>query len=61
MADVPPTTGFEPDLAENDDLRVKPLFFHRPGKIGAVGRVGIIQVLEPRTREDEEASQNFDR
>ena len=31
MADVPPTAGYEPkDLAENDDLCVKPLFFHRP-------------------------------
>ena len=31
MADVPPTPIYEPkDLAENDDLCVKPLFFHRP-------------------------------
>ena len=31
LADVPPTTGYEPkDLAENDDLCVKPSFFHRP-------------------------------
>ena len=30
MADVPQTTGYEPTcLAENDDLCVKPLFFHR--------------------------------
>ena len=31
MADVPTATSFEPkDLSENDDLCVKPLFFHRP-------------------------------
>ena len=31
VADVRTCTGYEPkDLAENDDLCVKPLFFHRP-------------------------------
>ena len=31
MADVRTCTGYEPkDLAENDDLCVKPVFFHRP-------------------------------
>ena len=36
VADIPPTAGYEPkDLAENDDLCVKPLLFHRANSCSA--------------------------
>ena len=48
MADVPPTTVSEPkDLAENDDLCVKPWFFHTPSITSTYDSAESIATLPP--------------
>ena len=55
MADVPPTAGYEPkDLAENDDLCVKPLFFHRPSITSTYDSAESIATLPPESDSDDE-------
>ena len=55
MADVPPTTGYEPkDLAENDDLCVKLLFFHGPSITSTYDSAESIATLPPESDLDDE-------
>ena len=55
MADVPPTTGYEPkDLAENDDLCVNPLFFHRPSITSTYDSPESISTRAPESDLDDE-------
>ena len=55
MADVPPTTGYEPKgLAENDDPCVKPLFFHRPSIASTYDSAESIATPPPESDLDDE-------
>ena len=55
MADVPQTKGYEPkDLAENDDLCVKPLVFHRPSITSTSDSAERIATLPPESDLDDE-------
>ena len=55
MADLPPTAGYEPkDLAGNDDLCVKPLFFHRPSTTSTYDSVESIATLPHASDLDDE-------
>ena len=55
LADVPPTTGHQPkDLAENDDVCVKPLFFHRPSTTSTYDSAESMETPPPESDLDEE-------
>ena len=54
-ADVRTSTGCEPkDLAENDDLCVKPLFFHRPSMTSTYDSAESIATRPPESVLDDE-------
>ena len=55
MADVPPTTRYEPrELAENDDSCVKPMFFHRTSVTSTYDSAESIATLTPELDLDDE-------
>ena len=55
MADALPPTVYEPkDLAEDDDLRVKPLFFHRPSITSTYHSAESIATPPPESDLDDE-------
>ena len=55
MADVRTSTGCEPkDLAEDDDLCVKPLFFHRPSMTSTYDSAESIATRPPDSVLDDE-------
>ena len=55
MAEVRTSTGYEPkDFAENDDLCVKPLFFHRPSITSTYDSTESIATPPPESDLDDE-------